>query len=146
MSLPVGSLVLPVSPGTRGLPSHVVGGEGSSQPVRLRSLVPDGAGVLHQPSGTLRYSSRVAPLPSFSVGSACQGVFKQHHSPVLYSETGGHVFGSTEPQSSPSSLDGVAGHYSSAPVHHGGMECNGGFPESSRPGDWFQVDPSSGGG
>ena len=107
----------------------------------LGSLVSGGAQVLHQPRRTLNHLSQAAPLSAFRGGL----VSGKCHSPVLHQETRRDVFvGFEQRGSTPPPLGRFDGHFSGAPVHHGGEECRG-FPESTSD-SGIRVDPGSGGG
>ena len=90
-------------------------------------------------------SARPAGFRTSACGNVGSSVLRQHHHSSLPSSFGRDVLCHSKRHSTGDSpLGGESPHSSSAPVHHGVIQCHRGRSESPQSGDRVRVDPSPG--
>ena len=113
---------------------------------RLGPLAPPSEGSLYQHERVSSSSARPAGLRTPARGHVGSSVLRQHHHSSLPSSFGRDVlFHSERHSKGDSPLGGESLHSSSAPVHHGVIQCHRGRSESPQSGDRVRMDPSPGG-
>ena len=111
----------------------------------LGPLAPPSEGSLYQHERASSSSARPAGLRTPACGNVGSSVLRQHHHSSLPSSFGRDVLCHSECHSTGDSpLGGESPHSSSAPVHHGVIQCHRGRSESPQSGDRVGVDPSPG--
>ena len=100
---------------------------------------------LYQHERASSSSARPAGLRTPACGNVGSSVLRQHHHSSLPSSFGRDVLCHSKPHSTGDSpLGGESPHSSSAPVHHGVIQCHRGRSESPQSGDRVRMDPSPG--
>ena len=111
----------------------------------LGPLAPPSEGSLYQHERASSSSARPAGLRTPACGNVGSSVLRQHHHSSLPSSFGRDVLCHSKRHSTGDSpLGGESPHSSSAPVHHGIVQCHRGRSESPQSGDRVRVDPSPG--
>ena len=112
----------------------------------LGSMVPPSEGSLDQHERASSSSVRPASLRTPARGHVGSSVLRQHHHSSLPSSFGRDVLFHSERHSKGGSpLGGESPRPSSAPVHHGVVQCRSGRFKSPQSGDRVGMDPSPGG-
>ena len=115
------------------------------QTPRLGPLAPPSEGSLYQHERAFGSSARPAGLRTPACWHVGSSVLRQHHHSSLPSSFGRDVlFHSERHSKGDSPLGGESPHSSSAPVHHGVIQCHRGRSESPQSGDRVRMDPSPG--
>ena len=100
---------------------------------------------LYQHERASSSSARPTGLRTPACGNVGSSVLRQHHHSSLPSSFGRDVLCHSKRHSTGDSpLGGESPHSSSAPVHHGVIQCHRGRSESPQSGDRVRVDPSPG--
>ena len=111
----------------------------------LGPLAPPSEDSLYQHERTSSSSARPAGLRTPAYGNVGSSVLRQHHHSSLPSSFGRDVlFHSERYSTGDSPLSGESPHSSSAPVHHGIIQCHRGRSESPQSGGRVRMDPSPG--
>ena len=111
----------------------------------LGPLAPSSEGSLYQHERASSSSARPAGLRTPTCGNVGSSVLRQHHHSSLPSSFGRDVLCHSKRHSKGDSpLGGESPHSSSAPVHHGVVQCHRGRSQSPQSGDRVRVDPSPG--
>ena len=111
----------------------------------LGSLATPSDGSLYQHERASSSSVRPAGLRTPARGNVGSSVLRQHHHSSLPSSFGRDILCHSKRHSTGDSpLGGESPHPSSAPVHHGVVQCHRGRSESPQSGDRVRVDPSPG--
>ena len=111
----------------------------------LGPLASPSEGSLYQHERASSSSARPAGLRTPACGNVGSSVLRQHHHSSLPSSFGRDVLCHSKRHSTGDSpLGGESPHSSSAPVHHGVIQCHRGHSESPQSGDRVRVDPSPG--
>ena len=111
----------------------------------LGPLASPSEGSLYQHERASSSSARPAGLRTPACGNVGSYVLRQHHHSSLPSSFGRDVLCHSKRHSTGDSpLGGESPHSSSAPVHHGVIQCHRGRSESPQSGDRVRVDPSPG--
>ena len=111
----------------------------------LGPLASPSEGSLCQHERASSSSARPAGLRTPACGNVGSSVLRQHHHSSLPSSFGRDVLCHSKRHSTGDSpLVGESPHSSSAPVHHGVIQCHRGRSESPQSGDRVRVDPSPG--
>ena len=112
----------------------------------LGPLAPPSEGSLYQHERASSSSARPAGLRTPACGHVGSSVLRHHHHSSLPSSFGRDVLCHSERHSKGDSpLGRESPHSSSAPVHHGVIQCHRGRSESPQSGDRVRMDPSPGG-
>ena len=102
--------------------------------------------TLNQHERASSSSARPAGLRTPVGGHVGSPVLRQHHHSSLSSSFGRNVLLRSKRHSKGGSpLGGESPRPSSAPVHHGVVQCHRGRPKSTQSGDWVRMDSSPGG-
>ena len=111
----------------------------------LGPLAPPSEDPLYQHERASSSSARPAGLRTPACGDVGSSVLRQHHHSSLPSSFGSDVlFHSERHSKGDSPLGGESPHSSSAPVHHGVIQCHRRRSESPQSGDRVRMDPSPG--
>ena len=111
----------------------------------LGPLAPPSEDSLYQHERASSSSARPAGLRTPACGNVGSSVLRQHHHSSLPSSFGRDVLCHSKRHSTGDSpLGGESPHSSSAPVHHGVIQCHHGRSESPQSGDRVRMDPSPG--
>ena len=111
----------------------------------LGPLATPSEGSLHQHERASSSSARPAGLRTPARENVGSSVLRQHHHSSLPSSFGRDILCHSKRHSTGDSpLGGELPHSSSAPVHHGVVQCHRGRSESPQSGDRVRVDPSPG--
>ena len=111
----------------------------------LGPLATPSDGSLYQHERASSSSARPAGLRTPARGNVGSSVLRQHHHNSLPSSFGRDILCHSKRHSTGDSpLGGESPHLSSAPVHHGVVQCHRGRSESPQSGDRVRVDPSPG--